>query len=87
VEAAACGCPVIATRESPLAALLDGGAISIRPCQTEIEQALESVLSSEEMRRRMSQAGRAAAHALTWDSAARQMMQVIEAVSERAVPT
>jgi glycosyltransferase involved in cell wall biosynthesis len=78
VEAAACGCPVIATNESPLAALLDGGAISIRPCELEIEQSLESVLSSAEMRRQMSQAGLAAAHALTWENAARQMMQVIE---------
>jgi glycosyltransferase involved in cell wall biosynthesis len=86
VEAAACGCPVIATRESPLAALLGGGAISIRPCETEIEQALESVLSSGEMRQQMSQAGLAAAHALNWDNAARQMMQVIDVVGDKAVP-
>jgi len=78
VEAAACGCPVIATNESPLASLLGGGVVSIRPREREIEQALEAVLSSEEMRRRMSQAGLAAAHALTWDNAARQLMEVIE---------
>jgi glycosyltransferase involved in cell wall biosynthesis len=78
VEAAACGCPVIATNESPLASLLGGGAISIRPSGHEIERALESVLSSEAMRGRMSQAGLAAAQSLTWDNAARQMMEVIE---------
>jgi glycosyltransferase involved in cell wall biosynthesis len=78
VEAAACGCPVIATNESPLASLLGGGAISICPSEQEIERALDAVLSSEEMRRRMSQAGLAAAHSLTWDNAARQMMEVIE---------
>ena len=78
VEAAACGCPVIATNESPLASLLGGGAISILPREQEIEQALVSVLSSEEMRRRMSQAGLAAAQALTWNNAARQLMEVIE---------
>jgi glycosyltransferase involved in cell wall biosynthesis len=81
VEAAACGCPVIATNESPLASLLGGGAISIRPNEREIEGALESVLSSAEMRRQMSQAGLAAAHSLTWDNAARQMVEVIEKVA------
>jgi len=81
VEAAACGCPVIATNESPLASLLGGGAISIRPNEQEIERALESVLSSAEMRRQMSQAGLAAAHSLTWDNAARQMVEVIEKVA------
>ncbi len=81
VEAAACGCPVIATNESPLASLLGGGAISIRPLEQEIERALESVLSSAEMRRQMSQAGLAAAQSLTWENAARQMMDVIEKVA------
>ena len=78
VEAAACGCPVIATNESPLAALLGDGAVSICPSEHEIEQALELVLSSETMRWRMGEAGLAAAHSLTWDNAARQMMEVIE---------
>jgi glycosyltransferase involved in cell wall biosynthesis len=78
VEAAACGCPVIATNESPLASLLGGGVVSIRPREQEIVQALEAVLSSEEMCRGMSEAGLAAAHSLTWDNAARQLMEVIE---------
>jgi glycosyltransferase involved in cell wall biosynthesis len=86
VEAAACGCPVIATNESPLASLLGGGAISIRPCEQEIERVLGSVLSSEEMRRQMGHSGLTAAGALTWDNAARQMMEVIEAVIEKAAP-
>jgi glycosyltransferase involved in cell wall biosynthesis len=81
VEAAACGCPVIATNQSPLASLLGGGVISIPPRELEIERALASVLSSEELRRRMSQSGLAAAHLLTWDNAARQMVQVIEKVA------
>ncbi|HEX4137630.1 MAG TPA: glycosyltransferase family 1 protein [Bryobacteraceae bacterium] len=78
VEAAACGCPVIATSESPLASLLGEGAISIRPLEQEIETALESVFSSEQLRQRMSLSGLAAAHSLTWEAAARQMMAVIE---------
>ena len=83
VEAAACGCPVIATDQSPLAALLGGGAISIRPCEEEIGRALELVFSSDEVRRRMSLAGLAAAGSLTWDNAACQMMEVIEKAAPR----
>src|SRR5437763_11570439 len=77
VEAAACGCPVIATKASPLARLLDGGGIFIEPCEAELSAALEKVLSSEEMRGRMSEAGLAAARKLTWDAAADQMLNVI----------
>jgi glycosyltransferase involved in cell wall biosynthesis len=55
VEAAARGYPVIATDQSPLASLLGGAAISIRPCQQEIERALELAFSSPEVRHRMSQ--------------------------------
>jgi len=77
VEAAACGCPVIATKASPLERLLAGGGIFIEPCEAELSNALEKVLSSEEMRSRMSEAGRAAARKLTWDAAADQMLNVI----------
>ena len=61
VEAAACGCPVIATKASPLAGLLGDGGIFIEPRGNEIVRALEHVLSSEAVRRRMRQSGLAAA--------------------------
>jgi glycosyltransferase involved in cell wall biosynthesis len=77
VEAAACGCPVIATKASPLEGLLDGAGIFIDPAEAEIYHALELVLSSPELRMRMGEAGRRAAGRLTWDAAARQMMDVI----------
>lgn len=81
VEAAACGCPVIATKASPLAGLLGEGGIYINSREPEIEQALVTVLSSEELRARMSVCGLAAAQRLTWEQAARQMMAVIQKVS------
>jgi glycosyltransferase involved in cell wall biosynthesis len=81
VEAAACGCPVIATKASPLERLLGGGGIFIEPCEAELSAALEKVLSSEEMRSRMSEAGLAAARKLTWDAAADQMLNVIGKVA------
>ena len=80
VEAAACGCPVIATTASPLPALLPGG-IYVESRAEEIGDALERVLGSEDLRREMSATNLAAAQRLTWDQAARQMMEVLQRVS------
>jgi glycosyltransferase involved in cell wall biosynthesis len=81
VEAAACGCPVIATKASPLPQLLAGGGIFIDPREAEIEIAVVEMLSSEDRRREMSTGALQAARRLTWDAAARQMMDVISRVA------
>jgi glycosyltransferase involved in cell wall biosynthesis len=81
VEAAACGCPVIATTASPLPGLLGGGGIYIHPDEAGIAAALEVVLSSAETRRCMGERGRVAAANLTWDRAAQQMIEVIRKVA------
>ncbi|MGE0126695.1 MAG: glycosyltransferase family 4 protein [Blastocatellales bacterium] len=82
VEAAACGCPVIATTASPLPELLGDGGIFIDPHNpVELEEALARVLESESLRRSMREAGLAAAGRLTWDAAARQMMNLIQHVA------
>ena len=81
VEAAACGCPVIATNASPLEGLLGGGGIYIEPNETEIGRAMERILLSEDLRRQMSECGLAAAGRLTWEHAAAQMIEVVERVS------
>jgi glycosyltransferase involved in cell wall biosynthesis len=81
IEAAACGCPVIATEASPLPGLLGAGGIFFDPKdEAELQTALTSVLSSGDLRRRMREAGLAAAGRLTWDAAARQMMGHIQNV-------
>jgi glycosyltransferase involved in cell wall biosynthesis len=77
VEAAACGCPVIATVASPLEGLLGEGGIYIQPTEEEIVRALAEVLSSPERRARMSELALRAVERLTWEHAARQMMNVI----------
>lgn len=82
VEAAACGCPVVATKASPLQGLLGAGGLYIDPEAPQLEQALATVLSSDELRTHMSRAGLEAARHLTWDAAAQQMMEVIR----KAVP-
>lgn len=81
VEAAACGCPVVATKRSPLPALLGDASVYAGPEEGEIEAALARVLASESLRARMSERGLQAARQLTWEAAARQMMEVIHKVA------
>ncbi|MEP6714111.1 MAG: glycosyltransferase family 1 protein [Terriglobia bacterium] len=81
VEAAACGCPVIATNASPLEGLLGRGGIFIDPSEDQIGSALRQVLSSPELRQTMRAAGLKAAARLTWDQAARQLLDVIANVA------
>jgi glycosyltransferase involved in cell wall biosynthesis len=83
VEAAACGCPVVATTSSPLPDLLGEGGIYISPDRPdELEQALARVLLSTSLREHMGRAGLAAAQALTWEKAARQLLGVFERMSQ-----
>lgn len=78
VESAACGCPVIATKESPLPSLLGDGALYFNPTnQEELESSLTRILESEPLRRKLSETGRQAASRLTWEAAARQMITLI----------
>ncbi|MBP6824750.1 MAG: glycosyltransferase family 4 protein [Acidobacteria bacterium] len=81
IEAAACGCPVIATTASPLPGLLGEGGIFINPAnQEELDVALTRVLESESLRQQMRTAGLTAAADLTWEAAARQMIGLIRQV-------
>ncbi|HKZ78773.1 MAG TPA: glycosyltransferase family 1 protein [Pyrinomonadaceae bacterium] len=82
VEAAACGCPVIATTESPLPALLGEGGLYFDPTRPqELENALIRVLEAGTQRRRMGEAARKAASRLTWEAAAQQMVSLIRKVA------
>jgi len=81
VEAAACGCPVIATKASPLPSLLGNAARYIEPTDVQdLARALQQVLSSDQLRQQMRSAGLAAAQRLTWDASARQMIGVMRKV-------
>jgi glycosyltransferase involved in cell wall biosynthesis len=81
VEAAACGCPVLATTASPLPELLGEGGRFIDPMDQEgWERELMEVLRSAELRQRMREAGLAAARRLSWDHAAGQMMTALRKV-------
>jgi glycosyltransferase involved in cell wall biosynthesis len=84
VEAAACGCPVVATTASPLPGLLGEGGLYVDPRDNdELEAALRRVLGSASLRRTMRAAGLARAGELTWEAAATQMMKIVERVVDR----
>jgi glycosyltransferase involved in cell wall biosynthesis len=84
VEAAACGCPVVATTASPLPGLLGDGAICVDPREPGgLAAALERVLASESLQASMRKAGLDAAGRLTWEAAARQMLDVLRSVAAR----
>jgi glycosyltransferase involved in cell wall biosynthesis len=81
VEAAACGCPVIATTASPLPSILKEGGLYVDPTNLEaLELALRRVLTSEDMRQKMRTAGLAAARQLTWEAAAQQLVNLMRKV-------
>ena len=78
IEAAACGCPVIATTESPLPRLLGEGGLYIDPRNpSELIDALNRVLTSPDRQDYMRRAGLAAAGRLTWTTAARDLLRVM----------
>jgi len=71
VEAAACGSPVIATRESPLPDLLEGAGFFIDPRdETALLSAMRDLAANAELRQRCSLAALAAARNLTWERGA-----------------
>jgi glycosyltransferase involved in cell wall biosynthesis len=82
IEAAACGCPVVATIHSPLPEVLGDGGLYIDPGSDQpLAQALRTVLSSQDIQARMRVAGLAAARQLTWEAAAMQLREIIDEVS------
>jgi glycosyltransferase involved in cell wall biosynthesis len=79
VEAAACGCPVIATTASPIPALLGDAASYVDPKRLDrLKPALEEVVDSQPLRGRMRAAGLAAAARLDWLSEARRLVAIID---------
>lgn len=85
VEAAACGCPVIATTASPLPGLLGPAGIYIDPDQPQaLQAALQQVLGSADMRQAMRQAGLLVSAKLTWPAAAGQMRSVLQSLAQKS---
>ncbi|MEP7326620.1 MAG: glycosyltransferase family 1 protein [Gemmatimonadota bacterium] len=79
VEAAACGAPVIATTESPLPELLEGGGIFIAPGDEDgLARAMETLLKDEAARRCMAARALQRAGLLAWPRTARAALDAIQ---------
>ena len=79
VEAARCGTPVIATTESPLPQLLEGGGIFVTPGDADaIAAAIASLLSDEPARRAMGDRALERARALSWARSGRVVLDALE---------
>jgi glycosyltransferase involved in cell wall biosynthesis len=78
VEAAACGTPVVATTESPLPQLLEGGGIFVTPGDVPgLAAALERMAGDEPGRREMASRARAKAGELSWERCARATLSAL----------
>jgi glycosyltransferase involved in cell wall biosynthesis len=78
VEAAACGIPVIATRESPLPQLLEGGGIFVTPRDdAALGSAMRRLATEESYRRELGAAALVRARALSWASSARATLDAL----------
>jgi glycosyltransferase involved in cell wall biosynthesis len=81
MEAAACGCPVIATSVSPLPQILGNAARYVDPRQPrELARELSEVLSDPGTRRRMRAEGLLAAGRHDWRTPARQLAELLRRV-------
>ena len=83
IEAAACGSPVIATRESPLPELLAGGGFFVAPRdENALMSAMRELATNDGLHRRFGQAALEAAKRLTWErSAAAALAAIREAAA------
>ncbi|MGH9672603.1 MAG: glycosyltransferase family 4 protein [Bryobacteraceae bacterium] len=79
MEAAQCGCPVIAAGNNPAARMLGAGALLVDPPDAKsLEGALRRVLVSGVLRASMGRTGLEASRHLSWDTAARTLLGFME---------
>ncbi|MCC6409483.1 MAG: glycosyltransferase family 4 protein [Planctomycetes bacterium] len=84
VEAAACGAPVIATRESPLPELLEGGGVFVDPGDLrQLVDALALLANDDSTRARMAERALARARALDWPRGADAALAALREAAKR----
>jgi glycosyltransferase involved in cell wall biosynthesis len=89
-EAAACGTPAVATRIPGHADAIDDGVTGrLVEGADDMVEALRSLLTDPDLRRRMGEAARRRAAGLTWDATARGTLAVLaaEATRRRRTPS
>lgn len=79
VEAASCGTPVVATTESPLPGLLEGGGFFVEPSDTAaLDAALATMLDDDAARDAFAAKALERAQALTWAATTRATLAAIK---------
>jgi glycosyltransferase involved in cell wall biosynthesis len=79
VEAARCGTPVIATTESPLPEILEGGGVFVRPGEVAgLVEAIDRLLNDEAGRRALGAKALERATALSWPRAGAVALSALE---------
>lgn len=87
LEAMSLGAPVITSRVSSLPEIAGTAALFVNPQKyKEIGQAIVKLVSSANLRRRLSEEGKRRAAMFTWDGAARETMQVYKEALEGIKP-
>jgi alpha-1,3-rhamnosyl/mannosyltransferase len=82
VEAAACGTPCIATTQSPLPELLEGGGLFVDPDdRAGLTRAMAQLADDEEARRALGAAALECARALSWRATAEATRKALTAVA------
>jgi glycosyltransferase involved in cell wall biosynthesis len=82
VEAAACGTPVIATRESPLPELLAGAGVFVTPGNDkELADAMTRVAGNNSVRDELSRQALIRSHDLTWEKCAQATLSSLRAAA------
>jgi glycosyltransferase involved in cell wall biosynthesis len=82
LEAAACGCPAIATTASPLPEVLGGAVLPVRPGHRgDLVQALARVLGDGGLRAAMRAAAPVAAARHTWEAAATRVAHAMRGIA------
>jgi glycosyltransferase involved in cell wall biosynthesis len=82
VEAAACGAPAIATRNSPLPEVLEGGGLFVDPQdQGEIDDAVARIVRDEALRGALAAKALERARAMSWRVTAERTRSALEAIA------
>lgn len=84
-EAAACGAPAVATKVVGQVDTVDSGVTGLLAAdREEFVEALDTLLSDDGLREKLSKGALARASSLTWDATARRILQVLAAEVARA---